>query len=393
MDSYRLPPVRHAHEEHESDWREQVRVVLGIIFAFFWVVWACQLSADCPNYEEVLKKRATATAAHAFAVEVRRHADSLGRNYGPKECFSDLRRIALYDEAHDFPAFENGNLASGMIRKYLRELCEENVRHHLEWRQEYKDRAFEFSQWAPNHSPDGAPARAMAQAWHKSGLMGKVRWSATAYLRSMLLALLLFLFRAWRRRGITTTILASKRGFALAVLGWPVGLFTYPYNIVREIRVEAELRRWGDALRRLNPAERDLVRAMASSAYYREWLTSLRRSQERKSNRSLLAALLAVLVVHLFVGFISIARAEASSQHETVGVTATTRDGPTITQAGGEDKSLGMDLVLPTMFTSPPLIVLSEPVVYPPRQRPRRRAERIRHVPNQPGYLQLATVW
>jgi hypothetical protein len=85
------------------------------------------------------------------------------------------------------------------------------------------------------------------------------------YCKSFGLALLLFLVRMMERRGILETILADKKRFLLALAIWPYFLWKYPHNVIREIRVEAELRRIGGLFRRLSLSEKLWVRKVASS--------------------------------------------------------------------------------------------------------------------------------
>lgn len=122
-------------------------------------------------------------------------------------------------------------------------------------------------------------------------------WFQLFYLRSMFLVLLFYLVRMSEDKGILGTILAEKWKFVLATLGWMFYFHRYPSNVLREIRVEAELRRIGKVFRRFSSRERLEIRRIANSAEFHLWLAQFRCSHERRFQRALLLAVLATIAL------------------------------------------------------------------------------------------------
>jgi len=77
---------------------------------------------------------------------------------------------------------------------------------------------------------------------------------------------------------------------------WPLGFFRYPFEVVREVKVETELRRRkrGFGLfRQLTNHERHYVHLVANNPeQYRQWLAQYRRKMVRHSFASALAVTL-----------------------------------------------------------------------------------------------------
>ncbi|EKD23648.1 MAG: hypothetical protein ACD_81C00205G0001 [uncultured bacterium] len=143
-----------------------------------------------------------------------------------------------------------------------------------------------------------AAYKVQADGWLKTISMF-ANWLGVLYLRTIFLILALYAVRMAQRRGILETILAGKMECVKAVIVWPAYFLQYPYNIIREIRVEAELRRMGDVFRRLKTDERLLARAIADSGQYEQHLQSLRVCHKGMEHRSLLVALIPALVLYI----------------------------------------------------------------------------------------------
>ena len=130
-------------------------------------------------------------------------------------------------------------------------------------------------------------------------------WLFALYRRSFFLVIFLYLVRMSQRKGILETVLADKKKFALAILAWPVFISKYPYNVVREIIVEAELRRIGNVFRKLNPKEKLRIRRIANSDRYNAWRQDFRSENKFKLRHSLIPAIIVTIFIHTFVPLVS----------------------------------------------------------------------------------------
>lgn len=144
-----------------------------------------------------------------------------------------------------------------------------------------------------------------------------LNWFTSVYLKSLLLSFLLYLVRMSEWKSILGTILADKKRFFLAVFGWFYYLFKYPNNVVREVRVEAELRKVGDFFRKLTHEEKETVREVANSKHYHSWIINFRREYKLSFERTLAVALISLLMSNML--FVSCANGDANL-----------RDGPSI---------------------------------------------------------------
>jgi len=121
------------------------------------------------------------------------------------------------------------------------------------------------------------------------------QWVKVFYFRSMLLVFFLYLIRMADRKGILETILADKKKFTLAIIGWPMFLFKYPNNVIREIKVEVVLRSWGKIFRHLSSQELRLVKDVANSESYSLWI----KNRNNRNGRALILALLVTIFFRL----------------------------------------------------------------------------------------------
>lgn len=126
-------------------------------------------------------------------------------------------------------------------------------------------------------------------------------WILTCYLRGFGLALLLYLIRMsdYFSKGILGTILADKKRFLLAVLFWPVFLMKYPSNVIREVVVEAELRRMGNLFRKFTSEERELVCRVAESANFWRWIFNFHSENQNNFQKSFVVALVVTILINL----------------------------------------------------------------------------------------------
>ena len=133
----------------------------------------------------------------------------------------------------------------------------------------------------------------------RSSLCKALNWLKSLYLKSLLLSFLLYLVRISEWGSIPGKILADKKKFLLAVFGWFYYLFKYPNNVLREVRVEAELRKVGNFFRKLTHEEKETVREFANSENYHGWIVGFRREYKVSFERTLAVALVSLVMSNM----------------------------------------------------------------------------------------------
>lgn len=281
---------------------------LKIPLVILWVLWAFA-QADLPwllwkaepfNLE---MERAGTQEVVAFYNQVEKEAELMGDNYAPKDYFTDYRRIETKRDQvkKKYPGIRSLELSGYGPTSPFGRLQEKLTANRL--RRKFSDEdisleAQKFNEWKRAGGSVGDEAR---EKFKSLDLTSKLKifflWLWTFYYRSLGLVLLLYLMRMWERRGILETILADKKKFVWAVPGWPVFIWQYPFNIIREIRVEAELRRMGDVFRRFSNKEREFVQKIANSDRYEQWLLTYRQRNQYRFRNGLLAALAVTILI------------------------------------------------------------------------------------------------
>lgn len=269
------------------DWGILIQIAVVIV----WVFWALQLSGPIKSTisEEIQyqktrdaeKERQAFQELNAMGIKLGDEAEALGENYTPEKYFKDL--LALYQKGAE------GNINPGVFHTGpILKVSMDNLNKGIVTHAEIQTASKEFTTWNENRISHRDELK--APTWE-----GLKNWSLTFYLRTILLITIFYLVRMADRRGILETILADKTKCILAIVFWPVYLTKYPYNVIREIRVEAELRRFKDLFRKLSPKELRLVREIANSSNYTSWL-----NQRRSYNRGLFITLTITIIFHIF---------------------------------------------------------------------------------------------
>ena len=140
--------------------------------------------------------------------------------------------------------------------------------------------------------------------WETEGIkafaLKRLNWLLIFYLRSLPLVALLYLSRMARRKGILATVLAGKLRFALAIAGWPIMIFRYPHNILREIVVIAELSRLKSPFSRLTKREQEIVQEVASDGRcFKKWRADFRLTNNSSLRRGFALALVITILTLL----------------------------------------------------------------------------------------------
>ncbi|MFA6184251.1 MAG: hypothetical protein WC682_04080 [Parcubacteria group bacterium] len=235
-------------------------------------------------------------------------AKSKGENYGPKDYFIDLRLIEKKTEEIQ-QKYAMGSIWS----RYASELQSMSMRNIERpnskfTHQQISDEARKYSDELKNatsiefhekfRSMSFSEKQEAVKQFCRLNLPKLISWIFILYVRGTLLAWCLFSLRMCERKGILATILSDKKRFALAMIFWPFLLAKYPANVIREIVVEAELRRIGNFFRRLTTEEKELVRHVAQSRGFLGWIRQFHKDNVCLFQRSFAMALVAVAIVN-----------------------------------------------------------------------------------------------
>jgi len=275
--------------------------LVKIVLILLWILWAVQLF--CPLKKTIVEsfktqwsrdgmaERIEALQLQRVAIEKLEVAKKEGIYYSPQRYFSDLKDIESKKSSSQIPSplFYIGNLGR---------LSWENVANGHYTQQDAEIAASEYRCWLEGKigKREEFKEEFKTLRWQRI-----ISWLITLYKRTTFLILLFYIIRMVDRRGILETILAEKKKFVLAVVLWPIYFFKYPHNVVREIRVEAELRRFKGLFRKLSFRELGLVREVANSSYYKEWIAEYHQQNRNSFMRGLFIVLIATLVIHLFL--------------------------------------------------------------------------------------------
>jgi len=316
------------------------------------------------------------------ADELLARAREIGHDYGPEQYFCDLR--TLESQARKGRAMTMPRMRITQMQELMRDNCKPDPPHALhatpeELQRWHADpRKFtlrDISIQAEAHTAlrgisdeDREEFRAEVR---ELGVPGIANWLLGIWLRGIPLMFVLYLLRMVGKRGILETILADKFKFWKAIVDWPVYMFQYPDNVVREIVVETELRRLGGLWRKLTFAEQREVRRIAASRNFGEELGSLQARLAPSYVRGFACALLATLFLMMFAPWARWARAERPEE-ESQGRAAIvfaheSRAGPIMTvsdQLPTDDWSGGSavaDLPSPLALSDPRIEVLVAP--------------------------------
>lgn len=315
-------------------------------------------------------------------------AKKSGLDYGPREYFRDLRTLESQSRKDHVPL---GNLQITQMQELMRSNCKPDPpqmawagsKELAKWQAD--PRKFvesQISDESQHHQAlRGISDEDLAQSRvevKKLGPRGVCNWLLGIWLRGIPLMLLLYLLRMVEKRGILETVLADKMKFWKAVVDWPVYMFSYPENVVKEVIVEAELRRLGGLFRKLTLSEYLLARRVASSADFRGQVKQLRGSLAPSYTRSFLVALLATLILMVFAPWARTEKpAEKSKGIPAISAQYEARAGPTVTSqdqhhtddwsTGGMAADLPPEIIIPRLD----LWAMIQPVeVRPPKPLP-----------------------
>ena len=272
--------------------------------------------------------------AYTLLQRMEKEAQVRGAAYGPKEYFADLEHIENFSEGYPVTRFSCDPMR-------LQRFMLNNIDNHL-----YSMKDLEKARAPVEKRRD--ERRAMRNFFivePLSDCTGFKSWAIELYLKGMFLFLLWYLIVMAERRGILRTVLAEKKLFMYALVLWPFYWLKYPAYTIREIVVEAELRRLGRPFRKLSEAEQKLIKRIARSAGYREWRIDFSRENQGRFQRGFKAALIITLLIYLLIPTLLVpVKVEASGS---------VRAGPTMIVCQVDTHHSGINLSTPESLTLP----------------------------------------
>jgi len=299
--------------------------VFYVLVGCLWVFWATQAGGPLYNgmRQEMARERVYQAGRtmesdrrdnmlyHTAAGKLIDRAHKLGRKYSPKQYFADLKEIDKLERRYPRVAFAQSEITD------LQELSWANSRMGLFTENEIIKAREDYKHYREDVLHE-VPDRAMENWMKAHGWLGLIlailKWVLIFFFRSMPLALILYLMRmaAIGRKGILATILADKLRFAAAIIAWPYFISRYPHNVVREIVVEAELRRIGKVFRFLSREEKAIVREVAArdTRSYSDWRFRFHTRHATSFERTLIVSIFLTLTFMVLAPFLGKASGE-----------------------------------------------------------------------------------
>jgi len=347
-------------------------IAIKPVLVLVWVFWGLQVFSPLVSSikEESIKKIDCQAEMEArkelcrLGEELVLKAEKEGASYSPKRYFEDLRRLREKERLY--------NALTSRTVVQLQQILRKNVKKNLYSYGEISEEAKAYRFWIEDSE--------IKAAQEEITLNGFLSWLAALYFRTIPLAILYYLTRMAQEKGILETILAGKRRLLTSVLLWPVFFGKYPFNVVREIRVEAELRRIKSMFRVLKPGELKIIRQIANSPDYRQLLAGYRKQNQKRFKRGLILALGGTIVFHILL-LPSCSRAsERRTEDSSPGVICEAeQDSETGSMPRNECRPQAFGIIPDSGFPEPPatdtLIAVEEKVCLC------RRTEPIDHIP------------
>jgi len=278
---------------------------------FFWALQFChplkESWVDEMQYQKNRNleiERQDRLKIKVFVKDLIKKAEDKGVNYNPTDYFNDLKKITERCQLGE------RTIPRPQITLMLQRLSWDSVNKGYYDQKEISKQADIFQNWLIEKNLGSEPK--------DFDYRKRLSWLGLLYLKTMFLAVILYFARMGERKGILAAILADKKKFVLAIIAWPALLYKYPYNIVREIKVEAELRRIKGLFKKLSLKEIGLVREIANSDNYHLWIKNYRKQHKAELQRGLFVAILATLFIHIF--FVSFAKAKDRSFPEKTAI-------------------------------------------------------------------------
>lgn len=298
-----------------KDFLLKSRGILKVLLFFLFLFWSCQLvwpiresmKENIKTYKEwnYNEARESMQEFYAFRNELYEKAKEKGEDYDFFMYLTDLAAVEKKGEelkTNENPFFSNQSLQSEFF-----ELVRKNIIVNRISQKEITDARERFEK---ENGELFFKQKEITFDWKKVP-----PFLITLYLRTIWLVSFLYLIRLSERTNSTILgiILGDKKKFCLAILLWPIYFLKYPHNVIREIRIEAELRRLKGLFGKFSLKERKLVREIASSGYYKKWLTEFNTQYKGSFQSGLFLAVIVTIFIHLLFSF-SIQSSEKKSK-------------------------------------------------------------------------------
>ena len=284
---------------------------IWLVLVLYAAQFHCVIGA---SYEEIKNmpprnieiERVMGQELTALSKDLIEKAKSKGNFYGPEDYFDDLKEMKKkqYELGKGYayePPFHQTDIGE------LQHLMQKNIGDiggGLPYTySEVSYAAEKYSTWL---SYEGGPVGDEFHSKIESGEITRIEicrsflsWFWKLYFRGIFLVIFLYVIRMATRKGVLETIFADKSRFIYSVILWPIFLVKYPSNVVKEIVVEAELRRMGNLFRKFTLEEKELVRRVAESANFWSWIFNFHSENRDNFQRSLVVVLAVTILVNL----------------------------------------------------------------------------------------------
>jgi hypothetical protein len=180
-----------------------------------------------------------------------------------------------------------------------------------------------------------------------------------------------------RRDGLKTVICKYPVRSFVAPLLWPIYWGTFPYNLIREWKIEAQVRRVGPLLRTLTQKEVREVRRVAALNKAEYCLWQKRYSSSHQFKHSLAIALAATILLSLFAASMA-SPISSSDQTGKYGTIISARGDPVLDRGGGSGE-FSFEGTIPTAGEPESLVFFR--IIPPTIEATREMQDEIEHVP------------
>lgn len=334
--------MRSEQIESRLCWLWTIAIAIVLVTWGFWAIFQVHLDEKFPDPVEQQKK---CCAMSTFLGPIKEQAIKLGQNYRGKQFFEDFRAIALKDQELGHPRNEVGLRGTGRVSDDTVSMLMKRARSN-----ENKNCLF----GSPMDTPEFTREWEKHRQWSLKNLKPEedklvkklsnlnlpklLHWFIVFYLRSMFLALLLYPLRMLQRsKGVMNTVTENPMRAILSVPLWIIYVWSYPYNILRELWLEAQIRRIGPLFRKLTEGERKAVHEIASldKASYSKWISTFEQHNRSIFERSAFVAMFGVIVLHIFCALLVLPASCSAYSKESATIS---RAGP-VTQEVFQDDS------------------------------------------------------
>jgi hypothetical protein len=370
--------------ERDENSRHWLFTVVYILLALAWLCWAGQFQPEWKGWKTDKEMRQETVAFKkmlTFIKPIEMRAYRMGRKYTPKQFYSDLRKIELMDEKLRHPLYPtSGHDVCSTIESALSDRIMRNIQFNPDLQLERERELVKYGKWKQKNIHSSDPF----EAWTGEVIL---HWLWVFYLRAIVLFCFTFLIRMMRRDGLVPMLRKYPLRTVVASTLWPIYWGSFPYEVFREWKIEAQMRRIGPLLRTLTKREKDEIRRVTNlnTAEYRRW--QKRYCSSHKFRHSLVVALAATLLLSIFA--CCCFAFSGGGQTDKYGVIISARGDPVL-DGGGSSGAIGFEGLIPVKFEPDKLI--SFWIIPPLVEETRDRQDAIEHIPDNGWLVRLVRI-